>query len=180
MGSAQGLRVREQVAHARDSHDAVIRIVIDGKMFALSQAAPGNRDTEYGSASLGRNFRLQWGLVARRRTLKRNELSLRQRGGILLVHRMHCLPRRKLAHFAHPAADVFEPGEVCADQVQLRHDGGAEIVGEGELIATQKALVSKPVPIEQLQGLFSALPPPTDGALIDLLGLAPMVRVKLW
>ena len=75
------------------------------------------------------------------------------------------VPGLQLAHLAEPALDVGTGGEVAADDVTQRCDGGAEVVGNRELVAAEICMVRPaPVIVENLQPFPRALLAPVDRA----------------
>src|SRR6202035_1865396 len=95
-------------------------------------------------------------------------------------HLIDLVPRLQLLHIAEPALDVGVSGEIAIDQFADRHDGGAEIVGDRQLVAAQ-ILIFRPDPmvVENLQPVFGALLSPGHGAGMGLVATALVVRKQL-
>src|SRR5579862_3488665 len=97
-----------------------------------------------------------------------------------IEHLVDLVPRLQLLNVVEPPLNVGVGGQVAIDQFSDRHEAGAEIVGNGKVIAA-KILIFWPDPmvVENLQPIFGALLSPSDRAGMRFVTTALVVRKQL-
>src|SRR5689334_7174173 len=98
-------------------------------------------------------------------------------GDKAIEHFVDLVPGFELLHGIEPARNVGVDGEVTADQLANRDQGGPEIIGDGELVTAQILSVwPKPMIVEDLQPILGTLLPPGDGAGMRFVAAPLVVR----